>query len=329
MNDPGEEKRRSGKESAAFIKDSGDFALILDILRGVFGALGLFEGDDPFEFPGAITLEDVVSHPVFARETHDFYKNMPLGAEAKGSHGARGEAYSAYDTPGLDILSHGTTVEAAVRATLSMSIERYTEQSMARGVSYKMGAKGEGNSVDCSGFVANVIKRMTSSNPDFSGENLSSAFANHSDGQVASLSRMTGFMLKGQNVNMDTLKAGMVIGIDSGDKKWDRGRTHGIDHVGIVYMDTETRQLMFAESRSKKGVTATHLDEWMDKAQAKGYRLYASDVAKLASEDYKMQVEDKIRLAATEETKTGPGPESQVSSIPAGSVPLSSPVKLS
>lgn len=311
MSDLSEEKRKSDKEKIGSLRENASFLITLDIMRGILGALGLFEDEDLLDFMDDITVDDIVFHPVFIREVPDFHDKYPSaqstvrGAESGDpvqNYISRPQQEHVYP----DVFADETTSEAAIRAALSISMERYTEQSMARGVGYKMGAKGEGNAIDCSGFVQNVVRRMTSANPDFSGQNLTSAFANHSDGQVTALARMTNFMLKGDDVNMDTLKAGMVIGIDSGDKKWDRGRTHGIDHVGIVYMDTETRQLMFAESRSGKGVTAMPLEDWLKKADAKGYNLYASDIVKLASEDYKLQIEEKIKVATAAQEPKAP-----------------------
>lgn len=299
----------SVKRSTEQQGENRNLLFVMDILRGIFGALGLFGDEDPLDSvqnsDDPITLEDIVFSSAFLSEVPDFHDRYPSARSQVRSATTGERVTDNYITPREpekipDIFANETTAEAAVRATLSLSIERYTEQSIARNVKYELGAKGEGKTVDCSGFVANVVNRMTSINPDFTNCNLKSKFANHSDGQVAALSRMTEFMIKGDNVNMSTLKAGMVIGIDSGRTRFDGGadRQYGIDHVGVVYMDSETRELMFSESRGGKGVMTTPLKDWLKLAEKEGYKLYASDLAKLASEDYKMQMEEKIKLAS-------------------------------
>lgn len=308
----------SVRKAADVQGENRNFLFVMNILRGIFGSLGLFGNDDPLDSvqnsDDPITLEDIVFSSAFLSEVPDFHDRYP-SARSQVRSATTGEMVpNNYITPREpekipDIFANETTVDAAVRATLSLSIERYTEQAIARGVKYEMGAKGEGKTVDCSGFVANVINRMTSANPDFSNVNLKSKFANHSDGQVVALARLTdNFMPKGDNVNMDTLKAGMMIGIDSGYKKFERGtdRKLGVDHVGVVYMDSETRELMFAESRGGKGVMKTPLKDWLEMAKCEGYGLYAADLARLASEDYKMQMEDKVKLASAAKDEAAP-----------------------
>lgn len=292
-----EEDLKKKRESADFqskaLKDRQDMQGLFAIFKLIFGQFGMTDEDgvdlEPEAVVGNLTEDDIVNSAVFRQElksskinVDEFYKNYE-------AHKA-----SPQTTPYTSVFSEASTSDAALRATLSLGIERYTKQSIERGVGYKLGSKGEGNKIDCSGFVDKSIRNAMNAALPEGCKSLKSTFTTHSDGQVTGLANKTGFMLSGADVNMSTLKAGMVIGIDSGDKGWDRGRNNGIDHVGIVYADSQTGKLMFAESRGGKGVDATPLEDWLKRAEKKNYALYASDVVKLASDDYKKQVADKV-----------------------------------
>lgn len=294
-----EEKLKKDREAGALqsksLQDRQDMQGLFALLKLIFGQFGMTGEDgveiEPDELVGDLTEDEIVHSAVFRSElknsnvnVDDFYKNYEA------------HKVSPQTVPYTGVFSEASTSDAALRATLSLGIERYTKQSMDRGVGYKLGAKGEGNKIDCSGFVDKSIKNAMNAALPEGCKSLSSTFTTHSDGQVSGLAQKTGFMLSGADVNLSNLKAGMVIGIDSGDNVWDRGRQNGIDHVGIVYADSQTGKLMFAESRGGKGVDTTPLDEWLKKAEKEKYSLFASDVVKLASDDYKKQVAQRVEM---------------------------------
>lgn len=288
---------------AKALKDRNDMTGLFSFLKLIFGQFGMNDDGEeisPEELVGDLTEDDIIHSSVFQSELKanhvDFDKvYVPRPAALGNDNKAQPVSSSGGYGAKYGVFASDATADAALRATISIGIERYAKQSMNRGVTYKMGAKGDGNSIDCSGFVDQSIKKAMNAALPEGSKNLTGVFCTHSDGQVSGLAQKTGFMLSGNEVKMSNLKAGMVIGIDSGDKGWDRGRQNGIDHVGIVYADSETGKLMFAESRGGKGVMATPLEDWLKMANNKNYGLYASDAVKLASAEYKQQVADKIQ----------------------------------
>lgn len=73
-----------------------------------------------------------------------------------------------------------------------------------------------------------------------------------------------------------------MIGMDTGDKGWDAGRFGGIDHIVQTYRDPQTGRMMVSESSSGQGVHVTDYEEWYKKQNARGAKLYGTDVTKLA-----------------------------------------------
>ena len=287
-----------GKDSGRLLRD-----LQSQELTEQYSSSGLFEMlAQLFDFLGmnfnasmqGVTEQHIVNSPVFQSELRskgidpETYKRdttTPPDTLAQARYGVS-----------QGVFADDNTADAAFRAVVNIGIERHAESLEARGVGYGFGDKNSDHgTIDCSGFVNETVKN--SMNAALPGESrpLTSIFANHSDGQISGLARKTGSMLSGSDVTHESLKAGMVIGIDSGDKGWDRGRDLGVDHVGIVYVDSETGQKMFAESRGGGvGVDTTPLDEKLAQYQSKGYKLYASDTVGLASEEQKMEVARKV-----------------------------------
>jgi cell wall-associated NlpC family hydrolase len=120
-----------------------------------------------------------------------------------------------------------------------------------KGGKYEMGAKGEGGKYDCSGFVCKVLNDNGVSISGTSEELITKAptiITSASQAQV-----------------------GDVVGIDTGERKHDKGRESGIDHVGIVIEKNGT--LYFAEQTSK-GFIETPLDKKVDNLIAKNHSFW-------------------------------------------------------
>ena len=141
------------------------------------------------------------------------------------------------------------------RESFSRMIERVAEGAENRNIGYRMGGKANSRgqittSIDCSGFVDAAVHNT----------NIAGAMTTNSEGQIAALERMGVNILTGSQVNAQTIGAGFVIGIDTGNRGWDAGRARGIDHVLITYQDTETGRLMIADSNGRNGVTTRSFD---------------------------------------------------------------------
>lgn len=87
----------------------------------------------------------------------------------------------------------------------------------------------------------------------------------------------SGVMLTGAQVTRGALKEGMIIGEDNGPTKWDGGRYKGIDHIVMVVRDPKSGALMVSQSRGGEGVELSSLDKYLERKQANGTKLYATD----------------------------------------------------
>lgn len=252
-------------------KEQEAFAALLMMLFEGFGI-----NDKSIIKPEDISEEKISSHPLF-KASHPEYSRS--GVDQSYPQAFNRSAHGIPTTS--DFFSNKTYGDAALRTALSIGIENYTQGCIDRGVKYGFGVKDGQSKIDCSGFVANSVQAMLQV-AGVKDNSIKAMFTTHSNDQVIQTARKTGFLLEGDNVNISNLRAGMIIGIDSGNKGWDSGRSAGVDHIGIVYADSKTGKLMFAESRGGKGVMTTPLDEYLAKADSKGYKLFAADPVKLA-----------------------------------------------
>lgn len=165
------------------------------------------------------------------------------------------------------------------------------------GVRYHMNQKGENGprsisarATDCSGWVTETATGMMESINANAGVEIFSrldirAFrqASSSENIIATLEKRSGKpVLENSALTPQNARGGMVIGIDSGDKRWDRGRKRGIDHIVQTFYD-ENGELMVSESSSGKGgVAISKYSEWWKWAQEQ--KLYGVDLASLAKD---------------------------------------------
>ncbi len=87
----------------------------------------------------------------------------------------------------------------------------------------------------------------------------------------------SGLLLEGREVTKDRLEEGMIIGEDNGNKRWDKDRYRGIDHIVMVLRDPDSGELMVSQSRSGEGVEMLPLDDYLAHKRRCGAKLYASD----------------------------------------------------
>lgn len=137
--------------------------------------------------------------------------------------------------------------------------------------------------VDCSGWVATMQNATMAEINAKAGREVfgkSELFNLGNDGAAMIVDKAqarSGVMIEGTAVTRDVLKEGMIIGEDNGPTKWDAGRYKGIDHITMVVRDPKSGELMISQSRGGEGVELSSLDGYLERKQASGVKLYATD----------------------------------------------------
>lgn len=122
-----------------------------------------------------------------------------------------------------------------------------------RNITYKMGAKGENNQYDCSGFVCSVLKEQGITVGGTSEQIYSEAP-----------------IKLGQ---FEPYKAGDIVAFDYGQKKHDKGRPLGIDHIGVV--SEENGKLYLVESTANTGgFSKKELIPELGRRKARGVKIF-------------------------------------------------------
>lgn len=199
----------------------------------------------------------------------------------------------------------------AVEAT-SQALQEGTQDAIDRGVRYSFGSKNSASGgIDCSGWVTENTRNMmeavnAESGKPIYGKEAQAVLRQGANGGAAGLiqtvSQATGELLSNDALAPDKVREGMMIGMDTGNKGWDRGRFGGIDHIVQTYRDAETGRMMVSESSSRKGVTVTDYEEWYKNWNGRA-KLYGTDVTKLADASLiPAQVETTVAEATTKQT---------------------------
>lgn len=114
----------------------------------------------------------------------------------------------------------------------------YSSAQKYKGFKYGFGRGGSGDQVDCSGFIHAVLQGVGLMRWGTSEE----------------------LMLQSENfrevvtLRSHNMKEGDVIGLDTGNFRYDRGRKYGIDHIAIVVKNYNNGRLELAESVHGRGV---------------------------------------------------------------------------
>jgi len=165
----------------------------------------------------------------------------------------------------------------------SSSLLMQTQAAIDQGVKYGFGSKDtRSGKIDCSGWVAQINRGLIS---DISerGEEMAGSkkaeklFEGGAAGIVDNIAKVTGKVLSNNELTADSLKEGMIIGEDNGEKGWDAGRARGVDHITQVVKDPTTGKMMISQSSSGKGVSLMPAEEYLQKKNAKGTKLYGVD----------------------------------------------------
>lgn len=184
----------------------------------------------------------------------------------------------------------------AIQAAASASLMASTQDALDRGVGYRMGSKNsQRGEIDCSGWVAEVNRSLMNNVNAAMGEQIYSGEARKvlerganggAAGLIQSVSQATGELLGNADLSPDKIRAGMMIGLDTGERGWERGRFKGIDHIAQTYVDPQTGKMMVTESTSHtanggRGVQSIPYEEFYAKWSNRA-KLYGTDVTKLA-----------------------------------------------
>lgn len=178
---------------------------------------------------------------------------------------------------------------------VSASLQGSTQDAMNRGVRYQMGARNSSSGkIDCSGWVTEMSLAMMRNVNEQAGKEVFSKQAQAvitrggtSEGIIQSVGRATGEILTNEALSPDKVREGMLIGMDTGPTKHDRGRQLGIDHIVQTFRDPKTGRMMVSESTGakgkdgKNGVRVRDYEEWYAEQNTKA-KLFGVDPTRLA-----------------------------------------------
>ncbi len=165
--------------------------------------------------------------------------------------------------------------EKTIRETFNRSIHRLLTKT--DGMGYGLKADGRNGRINCSHFVAKGLQFAKRDLDHHLEINLDLEGMSTTSSGIFWTFAKSGKYLQGQDINTDTIKSGMVLTVDSGPKGYDKGRPLGIDHILITYRDQKTNVLMVAQSETGRGPHATPLDDWLEIARKRNYKLFATD----------------------------------------------------
>ena len=173
---------------------------------------------------------------------------------------------------------------AALSAPFELSTRydhvRYAMSGRVPGVDGKHPEQGY---VDCSGWVATMQNASMKEINAMAGREVfgrDQLFSLGNDGAamiVDKAQQRSGVLIEGRALTREVLTEGMIIGEDNGPTSWDRGRYKGIDHITMVVRDPNNGELMISQSRGGEGVELSSLDSYLERKQAGGVKLYATD----------------------------------------------------
>lgn len=198
-----------------------------------------------------------------------------------------------------------------LRSTLSASIAEWATSNTDK--RYRLGGNNS-RFMDCSQFVIGGLRAARDRIEGMHGVRLDIHGLQTISAQITKVMANAGGYLSGRNVTRSKIEPGMIIGVDSGKRGWDKGRWNGIDHIAITYQEPTTGDLYVAESTSEKdpvakktGVRTMPFSTWLDQASSRGYRMIVADVLSLARDKENGQsVVAKLSNPAAEKEK-GPG----------------------
>ncbi|HEX7817559.1 peptidoglycan-binding protein [Dyella sp.] len=218
---------------------------------------------------------------------HAANEQQPAHAATQPAHAAPTQTPPAHaapaatqpETPAAHAPKAGGNDGGVVIATAYDQTVHYTGK-----VAYGLGQKNpDAGKVDCSGWVVKMENATMDEINAKSGTHTFSAkdhFSSAYDAAatiVEKTAERSGSLLEGKQVNAAALKEGMIIGEDNGPTSFDKGRYKGIDHITMVVRDPKTNELMISQSSGGKGVHLEPVQDYLDRKEAHGTKLFATD----------------------------------------------------
>ncbi len=149
-------------------------------------------------------------------------------------------------------------------SSLNLSIVQTIDYLKTKGYPYQMGGKADlDGAMDCSGFVSAMMRRVGRNMDESVGQKL---FDRIPQGTAADM--VSSAMKNGGNMSVQELlknpRPGCMIGLDTGDHGWDRGRPNGIDHVAMTFKDRGGKMMVAEYTPSKSGGSGLKVSELND-----------------------------------------------------------------
>lgn len=192
------------------------------------------------------------------------------------------------------------------RAALNGSIAEVVNET--RGIRYQFGGKAKSfvdiedcKGIDCSGFARVAIGhafRDAGVSDDFIRQLRTS-----SQGQLNFMKKLGVEVYRENQLTAELMtdKVPMFVAMDTGKKKWDKGRADGIDHVALIYWrkneKTGQDELYVAQSSGSKGVNDDMpFDKWLKRWDRKNARLFAVDLAEAGIAAKTLELQQNLKL---------------------------------
>ena len=137
--------------------------------------------------------------------------------------------------------------------------------------------------LDCSGFVTAVLKQLGKT-----------AYGNSEELMINS----NDFRQVDKFVYSD-IKEGDVLGIDTGQHEFDKGRKLGIDHIVVVVFNMSTGKLQVAESTGSKGVVVRDLAWWIDNYNKKAKKKFIGNYRNTISNEQRSYEDEPVYKTIT------------------------------
>jgi len=173
-------------------------------------------------------------------------------------------------------------------------MERLLDESAIKTYAKKVGTKYALDGVnDCSAYCRQLLKDAIQNSPDkFEKGLVKDIYKNGTAaGIIQTLAKRSGRLLGRDELDPSRIKSGTVIGMDTGDRGWERGRFKGIDHIVYTYRDPRTGKMMVTQSakrnyntnrRDSVGVQTMEYAKWYRMRSQQRAKLYGVNMASLA-----------------------------------------------
>lgn len=222
--------------------------------------------------------------PILEKNTITGERNYQTPAEALSSYSASGNSGGSpgSSSGGFSYASSGDAGTMTASA-LPVGAESAFNTSIAETFAKNFGTKYALDGLhDCAAYVRKIGQAIIKNNPDMFDKSDSKLFNGVSENIVENLEKRAGGFLANSELDPSRVKSGTIIGMDTGDHKWDRGRKYGVDHIVAVYRDPKTGKMMVTQSspwnynagkKDRIGVQTMEYDRWY--AKSKKHRLFA------------------------------------------------------